>query len=192
MKTVLRIVKYLVLIGFLIIIFIEVDIIIFGIESKPSKSDCIIVLGCQVKGTYPSPFLQARLNDGIRLYKEGYGKYIIVSGGKGAGEDITEAVAMKNFLLDKGIDKNKIIMEDQSRNTMENLAFSKKVMKGKGFKTAVVVSNKYHLKRVSLMSKRLKMNTSYSGVFVSQYTFTEYKGYVREVFGVLKFVVLKK
>lgn len=77
----------------------------------------------------------------------------------GAGEDITEASAMKNFLLGKGIDKNKIIMEDQSKNTMENLAFSKKIMECKGFKTAVVVSNKYHLKRVSLMSKRLKMNT---------------------------------
>jgi uncharacterized SAM-binding protein YcdF (DUF218 family) len=83
-------------------------------------------------------------------------------------------------------------MEDQSKNTMENLAFSKKIMEGKGFKTAVVVSNKYHLKRVSLMSKRLKMNTSYSGVFVSHYIFTEYIGYVREVFGVLKFLVLKK
>ena len=99
---------------------------------------------------------------------------------------------MKNFLLDKGIDKNKIVMEDQSRNTMENLAFSKKVMESKCFKTGVVVSNKYHLKRVSLMSKRLRMNTSYSGVFVSQYKFTEYKGYVREVLGVLKFLILKK
>jgi len=192
MKNVLRIVKYLVLIGFLIMIFIEVDIIIFSFKSKPTASDCIIVLGCQVKGTYPSPFLQARLNDGISLYKEGYGKYIIVSGGKGPGEDITEAMDMKNFLLGKGIDKNKIVMEDQSRNTMENLAFSKKVMESKGFKTAVVVSNKYHLKRVSLMSKRLGMNTSYSGVFVSQYKFTEYKGYVREVLGVIKFLILKK
>jgi len=42
------------------------------------------------------------------------------------------------------------------------------------------------------MSKRLRMNTSYSGVFVSQYKFTEYKGYVREVLGVLKFLILKK
>ena len=192
MKTALKIVKYLVLIGFLIIIFIQVDVIIFGIESKPIKSDCIIVLGCQVKGTSPSPFLQARLNDSIQLYKEGYGKYIIVSGGKGAGEDITEAAAMKIFLLNKGIDKSKILMDDKSMNTMENLSFSKKIMESKGFKTDVVVSNKYHLKRVSLMSKRLRMNTSYSGVFVSQYKFTEYEGYVREVLGVLKFVILKK
>ncbi|WP_051624065.1 hypothetical protein [Clostridium akagii] len=68
MKNALRIAKYLVLIGILIMIFIEVDIIIFSIKSKPTSSDCIIVLGCQVKGTSPSPFLQARLNDGISLY----------------------------------------------------------------------------------------------------------------------------
>jgi len=53
MKNVLRIVKYLVLIGFLIIIFIEIDVIIFGVKSKPSESDCIIVLGCQVKRHIP-------------------------------------------------------------------------------------------------------------------------------------------
>ena len=192
MKKVLRIFKYLVLIGILIAIFIQVDIIRFGMSSNPKKSDCVLVLGCQVKGTYPSPFLQERLKEGIRLYKEGYGKCIIVSGGKGPGENIAEAEAMKRYLLDKGIDENKIIMEDKSKNTMDNLTFSKKVMEDKGFKTAVVVSNKYHLKRVSLMCKRLEMNTSYSGVFVSQYKPVEYKGYIREIPAVVKFFILKK
>lgn len=192
MKNALRVIEYLALIGLLIMIFIEVDIIRFSMKAKPKVSDCIVVLGCQVKGTYPSPFLQTRLNEVVRLYKEGYGKYIIVSGGKGNGEDITEAMAMKTFLLDKGIDENKIVMEDKSRNTMENLVFSKNVMDYIGFKSAVVVSNKYHLKRASLISKSLGMNASYSGVFVSQYKFTEYKGYVREVLGVLRFLVLKK
>lgn len=192
MKKSLRIIKYLVLIGLLIVIFIQVDVITFSIKSKPKASDCIIILGCQVKGIYPSPFLQARLNEGVKLYKEGYGKYIIVSGGKGPGEAITEAEAMKKFLLSKGIDENKIVMEEKSINTMENLTFSKKVMESKGFETALVVSNKFHLKRASLMSKRLQMKASYSGVFVSQYKFTEYKGYVREVLAVLRFLVLKE
>lgn len=192
MKNILRIIKYLVLIGFIIIIFIQVDVVTFSMKAKPKESDCIIVLGCQVKGSDPSPFLQARLNECLRLYKEGYGKYIIVSGGKGAGEDITEAEAMKNFLLDKGISENNIVLEDKSTNTMDNLTFSKNVMDLKGFKTAVVVSNKYHLKRSSLMTKKLSMNTSFSGVFVSQYKLLEYKGYVREVLGIVKFWVLRK
>jgi len=192
MKKALRIIKYLVLIGILIAIFIETDVIRFGMKTKPKSSDCIIVLGCQVKGTNPSPFLQERLKEGIRLYKEGYGKHIIVSGGKGPGEDVTEAEAMKRYLIDKGIDESNIIIEDKSKNTMENLTFSEKVMKEKGFKNSVVVSNKYHLKRVSLMCKRLGMNASYSGVFVSQYKSFEYKGYIREVPGVLKFFILKK
>jgi len=192
MRKFIKLFKYLMLIGIVIAIIIEGDVIWFGSKAKSKKSDCIIVLGCQVKGTNPSPFLQERLNVGIRLYKEGYSKYIIVSGGKGPGEDITEAEAMKKYLLDNGIDESNIIMEDKSKNTMENLTFSKKVMEEKGFKTAVVVSNKYHLKRVSLMCNRLEMNTSYSGVFVSQYKSFEYKGYIREVPGVLKFMILKK
>jgi len=192
MRKLLRLFKYLLLIGALIAIIIEVDVVRFGAKSKAIKSDCIIVLGCQVKGTNPTPFLQERLKEGIRLYKEGYGKYIIVSGGKGPGEKVTEAEAMKRYLLDKGIDENSIIMEDESKNTMGNLTFSKKVMEDKGFKNAVVVSNKYHLKRVSLMCKKLGMNASYSGVFVYQYKSFEYKGYIREVPGMLKFLILKR
>jgi len=63
MKKALRIIKYLVLIGILIAIFIEVDVINFGMKEKPKKSDCIMVLGCQVKGANPSPFLQERLKE---------------------------------------------------------------------------------------------------------------------------------
>jgi uncharacterized SAM-binding protein YcdF (DUF218 family) len=191
-KKAIKIIKYLAIIGVLIAVIIELDIIRFGSIAKAKNSDCIIVLGCQVKGTVPSPFLQRRLKEGIRLYKEGYGKHIIVSGGQGPGEDISEAEAMKKYLLDNGIDEASIIMEDKSKNTMENLAFSKEVMEAKDFKTAVVVSNKFHLRRVSLMCKSLDLNTNYSGVFVSEHKASEYKGYVREVPGILKFWVRRK
>jgi len=188
----LKIIKYVAIIGILITVIVELDIIRFSMMAKAKTSDCIIVLGCQVKGTVPSPFLQSRLKEGIRLYKEGYGKYIIVSGGKGPGEDISEAEAMKKYLLDNGIDEASIIMEDKSKNTMENLTFSKEIMEAKGFNTAVVVSNKFHLRRVSLMCKSLQLNASYSGVFVSEHQASELKGYVREVAGIYKFFLLQK
>lgn len=192
MRKSLKIIKYVAIIGILITVIVELDIIRFSMMAKAKTSDCIIVLGCQVKGTVPSPFLQGRLKDGIRLYKEGYGKYIIVSGGKGPGEDISEAEAMKKYLLDNGIDEASIIMEDKSENTMENLTFSKEIMEAKGFNTAVVVSNKFHLRRVSLMCKSLKLNTSYSGVFLSEHQASELKGYIREVAGIYKFFLLQK
>ena len=185
-------IKYLLIAFILLMILMEADIIIFGLRSKPIKSDCIIILGCSVYGTNPSPFLKSRLMEGINLFKEGYAGYIIVSGGKGPGEDISEADAMKSFILSKGLKEENIIVEDKSKTTMENLTFSKEKMKEKNFKSAIVVSNKYHLKRVSLMVKRLNINGSYSGVFLKQYKGLEVKGFIREVPALIKYYILKK
>lgn len=134
-------------IAFVAVLLTGFQIIFFGENAEPEKSDCIIVLGCRVYGTTPSPFLVWRLNRGLALYNSGYGKYIIVSGGKGTGENISEAEAMKRYLVSKGIDGSKIIMEDKSASTMANLINSKKAMDEMGFKSAVIVSNKYHLKK---------------------------------------------
>jgi uncharacterized SAM-binding protein YcdF (DUF218 family) len=191
MKIVWRIVKLIVLIGFILCIIIGAVIGSFGYFSKPKKSDCIIVLGCQVKGTYPSPFLAARLDEGIKLLKQGFSSYIIVSGGKGAGEEISEAEAMKNYLTSKGIDENRIIMEDKSLSTMENLKFSKAVMDSKGFKSVIIVSNKYHLKRASVMAvKNGITNANFSGVLVSKYPFREVMGFLREIPALMRLYIL--
>lgn len=161
----------------------------FGCRAKPDKADCIIVLGCRLYGSEPSPFLRYRLDEGIRLYNDGYGKYIIVSGGKGAGETVAEAEAMKKYLITKGVDGARIIMEDNSVSTFTNLKYSKGKMDEYGLKSAVVVSNKYHLKRASLMAKSLGMKCSYSGVFVSQYKTHEVKGSLRETLALIYFYV---
>lgn len=174
---------------FVAVLLTEFEVIFFGENSKPQKSDCIIVLGCRVYGTTPSPFLKARLEEGLRLYNKGYGSYIIVSGGRGSGENISEAAAMKNYLVYKGIDASKIIAEERSYSTQENLANSKAIMKVNGFKSAVVVSNKYHLKRASIEASSQKMQATYSGVFVSEYEGHEILGYIREIPAVWKYSI---
>lgn len=191
MKVIWKIVKFCVFIGLAICIIFAAIIGGFGFFAKPEKSDCIIVLGCQVKGTVPSPFLAARLDEGIRLFKKGYSNYIIVSGGKGTGEEISEAEAMKNYLESKGIDKNKIIMEDKSLSTMENLGFSKALMDSKGFKNAIIVSNKYHLKRASVMARKNGIvDASFSGVYVSKYPSSEITGFIREIPALIRLYLL--
>ena len=192
MKVKLKIIKYLLIAFILVIILMEVDIITFGLRSKPIKSDCIIILGCSVYGKAPSPFLQKRLMEGINLFKEGYAEHIIVSGGTGPGEDISEAEAMKEFILSKGLKEENIIVEDKSKTTMENLTFSKEKMKERNFNSAIIVSNMYHLKRASLMVKKLNINVSYSGVFLKQYMNLEVKGFIREIPGLIKYYILRK
>ncbi|CAB1240929.1 YdcF family protein [Clostridium sp. WLY-B-L2] len=178
-------------IAFVAVLLTEFQIVFFGEDTKPERSDCIIVLGCRVYGTTPSPFLMGRLNRGLELYNKGYGRYIIVSGGKGEGESISEAEAMRQYLLSKGMDNSKIIVEDKSSSTMANLINSKKIMNAMGFHSAVIVSNKYHLKRASLMAKSQDIKGSYSGVFISSYKTQEISGYIREIPAVWKYYILK-
>lgn len=178
-------------IAFIATLVATFEIFYFGESSKPKKSDCIIVLGCQVYGTTPSPFLVWRTEHALKLYKDGYGKYIIVSGGKGQGENISEAEAMKRYLVSKGMEASKILIEDKSGSTMANLINSKAIMDEKGLKTAIIVSNKYHLKRASLMAKQQNINGSYSGVFVTPYKYHEFIGYIREIPALIKYYLVK-
>lgn len=190
MRRIFTVTKFIFLAGVLVCAVLGVIIGLFAITAKPKKSDCIIVLGCQVRGTTLSQFLRERLDKGIELYNEGFAKYIIVSGGQGPGEDITEAEAMKTYLVSKGIDENKIIMEDRANNTMENLQYSKDLMKDKKLDTAIVVSNKYHLKRASVMAKKVGLNASYAGTFVSRYIWDEVYGFFREIPGIIRLYIL--
>ncbi len=190
MRKLVVVIKYTFITGILICTFLGVIIGLFGLTAKPKKSDCIIILGCQVRGTTLSQFLKKRLDKGIEIYNKGFADYIIVSGGQGPGEDITEAEAMKRYLISKGISENKIIVEDKSRNTMENLKYSKKLMVEKGFDMAIIVSNKYHLKRASVMAKKVGINASYSGVFLSRYILDEIYGFFREIPGIIRLYIL--
>lgn len=185
--------KYLLgilILGIIIITLLAGQIFVFGWTAKPQKSDCIIVLGCKVRGDVPSNFLKARLDEAIRLYNSGYAEYFIVSGGQGEEEYISEAEAMKRYLLRNNIDEKYIIKEDKSNSTYENLVNSLEIMRNKGFDNAIIVSNKYHLKRASLIAENLKINASYSGCFVREWIYFEIIGFLREIFALMKFYIL--
>ena len=83
----------------------------------------------------------------------------VVSGGQGEGEDISEAEAMRRYLVDKGVADGRILMEDRSTSTLENLTFSKQIIENSGGDPArvAVVSSSYHLYRAKRMAAALGM-----------------------------------
>uniref|UniRef100_UPI0025F8263F YdcF family protein n=1 Tax=uncultured Clostridium sp. TaxID=59620 RepID=UPI0025F8263F len=92
-----------------------------------SDSQYILVLGAGLKDGYnPSATLRYRLNAAIDCV-ETYGNtgIIVVSGGQGADEKISEAEAMKKYLIDYGVPENRILVEDKSRTTDENFEYSR-------------------------------------------------------------------
>ncbi|MEW9095928.1 MAG: YdcF family protein [Clostridiaceae bacterium] len=192
MTKVKKVLIWIIVLGISLCLVLALKIYNFGWNSKAEKSQCIIILGCSVYGETPSPFLKARIEEGYRLYKEGYADYIIASGGQGPGENVSEAEAMKRYLVNKGVPEDAIIKEDLSTSTMENLEQSKKIMEERGFDKAIIVSNKFHLKRASLMAKKTGIDASFSGAFVTEHKEKEYYYFLREILALFKFYILKR
>ena len=124
-------------------------------NTRPSEDcDYLIVLGAGVNGTVPSLTLRERL-DAACIYLQAHpDTQCIVSGGQGPGELISEAECMANWLTDKGISSERILLEDQATSTQENLRFSKALIDARCSDYSIgIVSSEYHLFRAGLMAK---------------------------------------
>ncbi len=134
----------------IIIFSILLGCVISGMTSKPSAdADYIIVLGAQIKGERITKPLAKRLEAAYDYAMENEKVMIIVSGGKGDGEDISEAEAMKKYLIEKGISNDRILMEDESRNTYQNIKYSYEIICERNDEKAnvLICSNNFHIFR---------------------------------------------
>ena len=159
-------------------------------ENRPEKANVIVVLGCQVKGERPSRMLRRRLDAAIKAMNDNPDTLCIVSGGKGDDEKISEALAMKNYLLEKGIDSDRIIMEDKSTSTYENIQNSLKILDELGMShDMTIVTDGFHQYRASLIAKAQGVEnvTAYSAYTEPRYLFTYW---VREWLGLTHFFML--
>ena len=122
------------------------------------QSDYLIVLGAGVNGSAPSLSMVNRLEAALD-YLEAYPDAVaIVSGGQGAGEDVTEASAMHDWLVAHGMPESRIVQEDQSTSTRENLENSFAIIRSRGGDPAggvAVVSSEYQLYRAKQMARAL-------------------------------------
>ncbi len=178
--------------GIVLIIIFEVYIYVLPFTTIPKKSDVIVILGCKVRGTKPTLFLRTRTQRAISLYQQGYANTIMVSGGKGHGERISEAEAERRILLQAGIPASHILVEDRSTNTASEMKYIKKIMQEQDLKTAIIVSNKFHLRRASMLAKRNGIDATYSGVFVKRRLVHEICYSLREIPAIVKDWIVSK
>ena len=113
----------------------------------------IIVLGSGINGEKVTPLLAARIERGIELLNWNPNAVLIMSGGQGPGEDIPESEAMAAYAIDKGVDADRIIKEQKSVSTEENLLFSRKLMEKKTPKI-IIVTTAYHVFRALILAKQ--------------------------------------
>lgn len=163
----------------------ECVIITNGLQKPEPGAEYVIVLGARVNGTKVSTNLKYRLNAVIDYIKDNPGCKIIVSGGQGKGEDITEGQAMEDYLVAKGMEPGRIIKEEKSVNTDENLRYSMDIIGDKSAQV-VIASNNFHIYR----AKRIALKQGYenvSGIGARTVLYTLPNCYLREAFAVIKY-----
>ncbi|NKZ20643.1 YdcF family protein [Streptococcus ovuberis] len=105
----------------------------------------LVVLGAGLMGDQVTPLLASRIDKAIAIYRKRPGCKLIMSGGQGPDELVAEAKAMADYAIEQGVPESDILLEDQSKNTQENIRFSVQLMpEGSRF---AVVTNYYHLFR---------------------------------------------
>lgn len=150
---------------------------------KRRKADYIVVLGSGILGRKVTPLLGARIDRGIALLHKNPDSLLILSGGQGPGEDIPESQAMAAYALERGVDETRIIMEQKSVSTEENLRFSRELMSKENPKV-IVVTTAYHVFRALILAKEQGMKCVGFGAKTKWY-FTlnallrEFAGYLR-------------
>jgi uncharacterized SAM-binding protein YcdF (DUF218 family) len=158
-----------------------VQILSFNTNPASGQYDYIVVLGCSVYGKEMSPFLKLRTNRAAALFQDQRAPVIIVSGGRGNGEEISEAEAMRNGLVSDGISPAAIILEDRSQSTRQNLENVKNLLPAGALQRLLVVSNSFHLYRVKRIMDELGLSGACVGVFDNEYVFEEILFTIREV-----------
>lgn len=139
----------------LIVLFISFSEVIIHYNEKPKKDlDYIIVLGALVLDNGPALSTIYRLDEAIKYLNENQQTRCIVSGGKGDNEPDTEANIMSKYMIEEGIEIDRLILEDEATSTLENLAFSEKFL-DKNINEVGIVTNNFHVSRAIYLAKKL-------------------------------------
>lgn len=153
-----------------------------------AKADYVIVLGAGLRGERPSLVLRNRIGAAAKYLSENPDTKVVVSGGQGPDELISEAEAMRRGLVDFGVAQTRIIMEDKSTSTNENLMYSKQLIPDGA--SVVIVTSRFHVYRACHLARECGY-TSVSGLGAENVRWLNPTNYLRECMAVFKDVVLK-
>jgi len=140
------------------------SIVARGNRDETRPADVIVVLGAAVwPNEQPGLSLKARTEWAIQLYRHRYAPHLILTGGLGRYPP-EEAELMRRLAVEAGIPSGVLLLEKHSHSTWESLLGASEIMQEKGWTTAIVVSDPYHMKRALLMAEDLGLEAHGSPV----------------------------
>ena len=164
---------------------------VISVKKRPAYNKThIIILGCAIAGDgTPLPLLRGRIDRAIRFASEqekakGVRAKFVASGGQGADEVISEAESMRNYLVSKGISEDRVLLENKSVSTQENMRFSKEKINADHSDPKIVFStSNYHILRSGIISENEGLDADGIGCRTKWYFWPN--AFVREVVGLL-------
>jgi uncharacterized SAM-binding protein YcdF (DUF218 family) len=137
--------------------------------SDDGPADAAIVLGAAVRTTGPSPVYVERINHAVALYRSGAVKYLIMTGGKGLGERVSEAEAGRERAIAAGVPPDAILTETRSRDTKQNLDNVKPIVMAHGIDKVLIVSDPLHMMRAMQVAADAGLDASPSPTPTTRY-----------------------
>ena len=162
-----------------------------AIDQSDVATDHVIILGAKLEGDQPMLALQYRLDKALDYLLRHPESVAICSGGQGSDELVSEAYAMGQWLEKKGISKDRILLEQESKNTFENIHFSGELIRQRdGSSRVAIVTSGYHLYRANMLAERhgldpILVAAKTPGVILVQ-------SYVRESLALIKSYLLDR
>lgn len=184
-KWIRSVILLFVVIGIAVFVYAQGCIFSYSNQVAPANVEYLIVLGARVNGTTITGCLEKRLSTTLKYLQENEETVAIVTGGQGPGESITEAEAMKQYLVTRGIPESRIIKEEKATNTYENIAFSKEIIQNEDA-TVAIVTNGFHMYRAVNMARRQGMTNIY-GHSAPTDRIMAISYYTREAIAILKY-----
>lgn len=126
-------------------------------QAQPAGS--IVVLGAAQYDGRPSPVLRARLDHGIDLWNHGMGRVLVVTGGEGSGDTTSEAAVGRAYARKHGVPDTAIMLENKGRTTRESMLAVSEILSSRGITSAILVSDPFHMLRLSILGRRFGLTT---------------------------------
>jgi uncharacterized SAM-binding protein YcdF (DUF218 family) len=127
---------------------------LWGRRDEARRVDAIVVLGAAHYDGRPSPVLRARLDHAIRLHRDSLAPTLIVTGGQAPGDTVSEAVAARRYAIRAGVAESAILVErGTGRTTLESVEAVARLMRAHDMRTAVLVSDPFHMLRLKLLAR---------------------------------------
>jgi len=176
---------------FMLSFILTEGLIVFSATAdRSAEVDYLVILGTGLRGEQITPTFKNRLDKGLEYLRTNPGLMVVVTGGQGPGEAISEAEAMRRYLVSNGIDENRIIMEDKSTSTAENMKYSANVLEqltGRRDYRIMIVTSEFHLFRSKILARHNGF-TAY-GIPAPTNPYELPNSFIREYFAVVKSMV---